>query len=140
MPHGQRCSSRTVVTHNPGGNINPVIPFRIIVLRPDPGALVFYVVHQDVLPKPLRCGVEGAAFVDPGHLPHEVDEIVAGVQHENVDGYVVPSAPLHLLKRDPDGLEARGPPEEGQAILHVGRRLTVGYHDDLLVLTLTLCQ
>src|SRR5687768_12541317 len=104
------------------------------LLLPYPLLLARYVVHQDVLAQCLGGGVEGAAFVDLGHLLDEVGHVVAALQHEGVDGYTVAGATHYLAHRLLDCAVGGRVVEEDLAVfLEVGCRLAVCDDDYLLV-------
>src|SRR5438309_5417729 len=102
----------------------------------DRAALVADVVDQNVLAEAIGAREERAALVDAGQLLDELRQHPALLEHERVDGDPLARAALDLLQRFLERAPGGRVGEVGFAAFHVGGRLAVGDHDDLLVATL----
>src|SRR5262245_63424824 len=102
----------------------------------DRAALVADVVDQDVLAEAVGAREERAALVDAGQLVDELREHLALLEHEGVDRDALARAALDFLQRLLERAAGRRIGEVGLEALHVGGRLAVGDHDDLLVAAL----
>src|SRR5665811_1564303 len=58
--------------------------------------LVLHVVHQQVLPKPVRRGVEDTPAVDLGQLVHKLLQVVVAIQHECTNGDALLLSLIHI--------------------------------------------
>src|SRR5438445_1296020 len=102
----------------------------------DRAALVADVVDQDVLAQAIGAGEERAALVDAGQLLDELRQHAALLEHERIDGDPLARAALDFLQRLLERAPRRRVGERRLDPFHVGGRLAVGDHDDLLVAAL----
>src|SRR4030095_225603 len=102
----------------------------------DVTALVTDVVDESVLAEAVGTGEERAALVDAGQLLDELREHPALLEHERVDGDALARAALDFLQRLLERAPCRRIGEVRLQAFHVGGRLAVGDHDDLLVAAL----
>ena len=102
-------------------------------LGDDPLALLGEEVDQEVAAQVVGGGVEGPAPVDLGDLLDKLHQRGILPEHEDVQLNAAGRAFLELLQGLGQGLGVGRKLEEDFPVLHVGGRLSVGDHDDLLV-------
>ena len=96
------------------------------------------IIDEQILAETVGAGVEGAAFVDAGQVVDEAAENRAVIEHEGIDGDAFAGQALGFFQGlfgGPlaDAAEAERPFAIEPPLPAVGRRLSVGDHDDLLI-------